>query len=179
MAVDVPADSPDDVDSSQDAHDPDHGQVPEARELDSALGDEESIGQGPLTLNLGGEGELDGDRVININLMSVKVDDVEQRMLLRSLESIKDREQPIVRAEMACLPIASGSIDMVHGKSTPFQHGEWAEAVASEAYRVLSPGGQVRLHSSNLGGGGWLPYLEKAGFGQLGLTGGYATGIKE
>ncbi|MCA1670853.1 MAG: hypothetical protein LC799_01155 [Actinobacteria bacterium] len=100
-------------------------------------------------------------------------------MTLRPLDAIRATGQPLARGEMSRLPVGDESVDVVFGVRTPFQGGDWALNVAKEACRVLVPGGQVQLHSSNLGGGGWLPYLEEAGFGQLGQKGGFACGVKE
>jgi hypothetical protein len=52
--------------------------------------------------------------------------------------------------------------------------------VAAEAFRVLKPGGRIRIFSRSIGAGarGWLAVLEEAGFENVMIEGEYAVGVK-
>jgi len=109
------------------------------------------------TLNLGGTGEVTG--AINLNVAKVT-------------------GKPLIIGDMAQMPIRPASMGAVVGRHMPFQEGGWAANVANESFRVLEPGGVVKLHSSSAGPFGWLPYLRSAGFSDVRVVGQYATGIK-
>ncbi len=79
---------------------------------------------------------------------------------------------------MQSLPFGGDTFDEVVGNRMPFMHGDFASRTAAAAYRVTAPGGAVRLSASNVGGEGWLSYLEQAGFRDVRLQGGYAVGAR-
>jgi hypothetical protein len=131
----------------------------------------------PRVLSIGGEGEVPGAITIN-NLEGVH----------KPIEEIKKNIQKtggvLVQADFTVLPIDSNSMKAVIGRKIPFiKAGSYAENVASEAYRVLEPGGTVKLNSQSAGGGkDWVPYLKNAGFKDVHLEASdgyvYAVGTK-
>ena len=118
------------------------------------------------TLNLGGEGEVPG--AVNLNTLVAPI---------RSIESIR-AGGPLVQGSMDAIPFGGETFGRVVGNRMPFQGGDFAQNVANEAYRVLSPGGTVELAASNGGGAPWLQYLQRAGFEDVHLQGGRAIGIR-
>jgi RHS repeat-associated protein len=120
----------------------------------------------PLTLNLGGEGEVAG--AINLNTLIAP---------LRSPESIRESGLLVV-GSMERIPFADEVFDRVVGNKMPFMHGEFPQNVANEAYRVLRPGGTVQLAASNVGGTAWVPYLERARFMEIQVQGRHAMGVR-
>lgn len=116
-------------------------------------------------LNLGGEGEVAG--ALNVNSMIAT---------RRNESSVKSH--PLVMGDIQQLPFKDDAFEAVVGNDVPFQHGEFPEAVAREAYRVLKSGGRIRIVSRSGGATGWLGYLERAGFHSVGIEGGYAVGAK-
>lgn len=120
----------------------------------------------PLALNLGGEGEVSG--AVNLNSLVAT---------LRSPERIR-ASGPVVQGSMDRLPFADQTFGRVVGNRMPFMHGDFAQNVADEAFRVLSPGGTARLGASNVGGEAWTPYLERVGFNDVQTQGRYAIGVR-
>ena len=116
-------------------------------------------------LNIGGEGEVEG--ALNVNSL----------IATRRSEG-KVKSHPLVIGDMQALPFKDEAFEAVVGNDVPFQHGEFPETVAKEAYRVLCHGGRIRIVSRSGGATGWLGYLERAGFHSVGIEGAYAVGTK-
>lgn len=77
------------------------------------------------------------------------------------------------------MPIRTGSIGEVVGNRVPGQNvNGFMEKVAAESYRVLQPGGSIRIHSATGGGEAWVPHLQAAGFSGVKVVNGYAVGVK-
>jgi hypothetical protein len=104
------------------------------------------------TISLGGEGETPG--AININVPK------EYGGVYR-----KANPQIDIYADMRQLPFASDSVDSVIGNQVPMQNTpEWAGQIANESYRVLKPGGTIKIFSNTGGGAIWDKWLVGAGF---------------
>jgi hypothetical protein len=117
-------------------------------------------------LNLGGEIETPGALLLN-NLQGN----------LSPVSKIQ-AAGTLIQGDMTQIPFKAATISEIVGNRMPFIHGEWANSVASEAYRVTIPGGVVRLQSTSGGGNVWLEYLQKAGFEDVKAVGVHAVGQK-
>jgi hypothetical protein len=119
-----------------------------------------------IVLNLGGEGEIFG--AVNLNLLATN---------LRSLPLIL-ASGPVVLANFTWpWPIGSDIIDEVVGNRLPMLM-QYRLHLCSEAFRVLRPGGSVRLFETSAGAEILLPHLNASGFSHVRVAGGFAEGVK-
>jgi pilus assembly protein Flp/PilA len=134
------------------------------RAADAAIAAARAEGR-PVRLSLGGEGEVPG--AIDINNMEG---------LLRSTDSMGTKN-PVVKTDMTKMPIDPNVADEIVGNAVPM-HASFAPGVAAESFRVLKPGGTIKLFSRTGGADIWLPYLRDAGFVDVKRVAGFATGRK-
>jgi ubiquinone/menaquinone biosynthesis C-methylase UbiE len=119
-------------------------------------------------VNLGGEGEGQG---IELNLL-------DPDMLRRPLASIKrDAAGRLVQGDMLHMPFAENSMDGVVGNKVPAVP-TLVNGMPAEAFRVLKPGGTIKVMSQSGGARTWLQPLKDAGFTDVTEQGGYAVGVK-
>jgi hypothetical protein len=118
-----------------------------------------------LILNLGGEGELVG--AVDINNLVVP--------MRRPATWI--RPGHFIQGDMTALPVRSDVAFEVQGNKLPMMSDGDRALVASEARRVLRPGGRVRLWASSGGGDPWVNPLEADGFTEVTIEGLYAIGV--
>jgi len=121
-----------------------------------------------VILNLGGEGE--DPEAVDINRLTPG----ETRRPVPSFI----RSGWLIQGDFLALPIRSSVIDEVRGHMVPLLLSSGHDRlIAQEAFRVLRPGGRIRL-SPTLPARTVLPALAAAGFVAVRLDGGTATGVK-
>jgi hypothetical protein len=74
------------------------------------------------------------------------------------------------------LPFPAGSVGQVVGNNVPSPLA--VPEVATNAFEVLAPGGQIRIGSRSGGGNLWLEHLLNAGFEDVHIEGAHAVGTR-
>lgn len=96
-----------------------------------------------VIVNLGGEGEVSGANVVNVQAASIGGD---TGLALRNAVDIaRSSGQPVVMASGDALPFATGSVSTVVTNSVPIDAGlgYFGQSFTSaEIWRILAPGGQ-------------------------------------